>query len=564
MSNGPAVDQPIPVQLAIQGGGAKLAALLAVMEAVQDAQKNEKIRVTRIAGTSAGAIAGALLASEIPIPQIRQALQAITPTERASMFPAIGTLSAALSLMCNRPLWSSDRLRKLLVRLLSLNECNVRTLRDIREKGGIELLIISSDLRNAQQHVFRDPSDNLVNALIESAAIPYFYRTWPNQDGMTLVDGGICQNLPSEELHRREQEHPGGGAIIGITFAEMAVNEAPTNLASFSKALLETAMNSAILRAREYVKWLLPVRTKIGTFDFEMAFTQGLGDSYIVVRNEAEKDLAQIIDDEQREKLALETTPPIEHKVRIELWKQTGEWMKAQLREIYANQHASRVFKYHHSSMIVQANCLVEDNGMFSKLPDSVENRLMFSPEGEPVFCLRMGVDSKSNNDTNLIEDPYWSIVDRHGIQANAIPMPISTVVAGKREFLLFLSPPLSQETDKTPYSIRVTDWVRDAMGPLRDKGMDEIVLNNDRAGGTIPRVDLVLFVPDAFGAELFVHEGSNVPGRLMTEEEKLAYPPPPGFRCLGWIGNDVPGSSGFKVRVRVKEAPDGPKSAGS
>lgn len=540
---------PIPVQLAIQGGGAKLAALLAVMEAIQDAR--EKIRVTRIAGTSAGAIAGALLASGIPIPQIRQALRAISANERAGMFPTISTLGAVMRLMQNRPLWSSDQLRKLLVKLLSLNECKVRTLKDV-QKRGIELLIISSDLRNAQPYVFRDPSDNLVNALIESAAIPYFYRTWPNQDGMTLVDGGICQNLPAEELQKRELESPGGGAIIGITFEELTVNEAPTNLVSFSKALLETAMNSAILRAREHVKWPLLVQTKIGTFDFETAFTTGLDDSYVTARTNAAKDLEQIIVDERQEKLALETTPPVEHKVRIELWKQTAEWMKAQLREIYTNQHATRLFKYHHASMIVQANCLVEDNGIFSKLPDAVENRLIFSPEGEPVFCLSMGVDSKSNNDTNLIENPYWSIVDRHGIQANAIPMPISTVVAGKREFLLFLSPPLSQDADRTPYSLRVTDWVRDAMGPLRDDGVDEIVLNNNRATGTIPRVDLVLFLPIAFEAELSVHEASSVPGRPMTEEEKLAYPPPPGFRSLGWIGNDVPGGSGFKVRVRA------------
>jgi NTE family protein len=551
MSERAAVEQPVLIQLAIQGGGAKLAALLAVMEAVQEAEQRGAIQVTRIAGTSAGAIAGALFASGVPLVQIRQALQAITAQERSRMFPAVGTITAAARLMSNRPLWSSDQLRKLLVRLLSLNECRVRTLGDIRDRG-IDLRIISSDLRNAQQHIFADPSDNLVNALIESAAIPYFYRTWPNQDGVLLVDGGICQNLPSEVLRKREQEHPGGGAIVGVTFEELTVNEAPTNLVSFSKALLETAMNSSVLRARDHVKWPLLVRTRIGTFDFKTAFTDGLGDSYENVRTRAAADLRHIIDEERQEKLALSTTPPVEHKVKFELWKQTPEWMKTQLGEIYTNQHASRLFKYHHASMTVQANCLVEDDGIFSKLPDAVENRMIFAPEGEPVFCLRMGVDSASTNDANLIADPIWSIVDRHGIQANATPMPISSVVAGKRSFLLFFSPPLPPDADgRAPYSLRVTDWVRDAMRPLRENGVDEVVLNNHRASGTIPRVDLVLFVPTSFEAVLVAHESkSAVPGRSMTQEELLAYSPPPGFKPLGWVGNDVPGGNSFAVRV--------------
>lgn len=552
-------EQPVPIQLAIQGGGAKLAALLAVMEAMQEAEKSApgfpegKVRVTRIAGTSAGAIAGALFAARIPIAQVRQALQAITAEERSRLFPSISNFSAAWSLMRNRPLWSSEHLRELLSKLLALNNCNVRTLKDIRDNR-IELLIISSDLRNAQQHVFNQPTDNLVNALIESAAIPYFYRTWPNQDSVVLVDGGICQNLPSEELHERELEHPGGGAIVGITFEEMGINEAPRSFVSFSKALLETAMNSAILRAREHVKWPLWVRTKIGTFEFEEAFTRGLGDSYDLIRMKAADDIQQIVDDERQARQALTTTPPVEHRLKLELWKQTSEWMKSQLGEIYKNQHAKRLFKYLHASMVVQANCLAEE-GVFSGLPDNVENRLMFAPEGEPIFCLLVGFDSSSAKDYKFIENPSWSIVDRHGVQANATPLPISSLTRGKREFLLFLSPPLPEDSDaNAPYSLRVIDWVRDALGPLKEKGEDELALNGLRAAGVIARVELVLFLPSTFGAVFKAHDKSNAPGRLMTPEELLAYPPPAGFSALGWVGNDVPGGSGFAVRVVKSE----------
>jgi NTE family protein len=552
-------DSPVLIQLAIQGGGAKLAALLAVLEAVQNAEKAGHVQVTRIAGTSAGAIAGALYGARIPIAQVRQALQATTPEERSRLFPSLSTFGAAMNLLRNRPFWSTKELRNLLSKLLKLNESSVRTLGDIRKKG-IELLIISSDLRNAQQHLFDDESDVLVNALIESAAIPFFYRTWPNQDGLLLVDGGICQNLPSEELHKRELERPGGGVIVGITFQEMTVNEAPTTLISFSKALLETAMNSAILRARENVKWTLPVATKIDTFDFETAFTEGLGDSYVVVRNDASQRLQQIVDEERQAKLALVIPPPIEHKLKLGLWKQSSEWMKTQLREIYARQHEGRPFKYYRLSLVVQANCLLEPGEVGSTLPDSVLNKLQFAPDSEPIFCHRLGVDSPSANQDNFMNDPSWSIVDRHGLAVNAIPLPISSITKGKREFLLFFSPPLQAEVDTgMPYTLRVYDWVKDAMGPLKENGVDELVVRGHRAFSPVPRVDLVLFLPSTYDADFVAHAKSDAPGRLMTPEELIDYAPPAGFRVLGWVGNDVPGGSRFSVRV---EAPGRVKTA--
>jgi predicted acylesterase/phospholipase RssA len=56
---------PLPIQLCIQGGAAKRALLIAFMEAVEDLQKDQTLRVRHVAGTSAGAIAGTLFAAGI-------------------------------------------------------------------------------------------------------------------------------------------------------------------------------------------------------------------------------------------------------------------------------------------------------------------------------------------------------------------------------------------------------------------------------------------------------------------------------------------------------------------
>ena len=55
------------IQFAFQGGGAKLASLLAVAEYLQELEKRNEIVITRVAGTSAGAIVAVLLAAEVDI-----------------------------------------------------------------------------------------------------------------------------------------------------------------------------------------------------------------------------------------------------------------------------------------------------------------------------------------------------------------------------------------------------------------------------------------------------------------------------------------------------------------
>lgn len=78
---------PTPIQLAIQGGGAKITHLVAALEAVQALQREGVVRVTRIAGTSAGVIAGALFAAGVDLQRARDAFE----TQRDALlraFPA--------------------------------------------------------------------------------------------------------------------------------------------------------------------------------------------------------------------------------------------------------------------------------------------------------------------------------------------------------------------------------------------------------------------------------------------------------------------------------------------
>src|SRR5438093_12953171 len=66
---------PFRLQLALQGGGAKIVHLVAALEAIENLQEDSRIEGTRIAGSSAGAIAGSVFAAGIPASTIKAELR---------------------------------------------------------------------------------------------------------------------------------------------------------------------------------------------------------------------------------------------------------------------------------------------------------------------------------------------------------------------------------------------------------------------------------------------------------------------------------------------------------
>ena len=67
------------IQLALQGGGARIVSLLGAAGAIQElrdeARKSKQLKVTRVMGTSAGAIVGAMIAANVDIEKFRLELQ---------------------------------------------------------------------------------------------------------------------------------------------------------------------------------------------------------------------------------------------------------------------------------------------------------------------------------------------------------------------------------------------------------------------------------------------------------------------------------------------------------
>jgi predicted acylesterase/phospholipase RssA len=218
---------PLRVQLALQGGGAKIAALLATLEAVNKLQEDGEIQVTRIAGTSAGSIVGCLYAGGKNLIQVaRTRLAAITADDVENVFPrpwppklmSMNPLKRTIMLCrlaLGNPLWQTTFIEQLLEEILK-ESGEFRTIADLRKARNIEVKIVATDLTNSSKIVY-EGNYPLMTALMNSCGIPYCFRTWSSGGNPIIVDGGICENLPSEELDS-PQDIDHFGVVVGISF----------------------------------------------------------------------------------------------------------------------------------------------------------------------------------------------------------------------------------------------------------------------------------------------------------------------------------------------------------
>ncbi|MFC5321723.1 patatin-like phospholipase family protein [Bradyrhizobium oligotrophicum] len=319
------------VQIALQGGGAKLFSLLVAMREVErlegrikepvptkdgsaslpaQALEPPKIRVTHIAGTSAGAIVAALYAARVPMDDVLRRLAEMTIDELLPHYQSKSKIRRAASrildlvvrallwlpsdtkkllnqlnvnlgnALLGDPIYSTEGLKTQLIRLFNESsqirfEDNERnkseetlpkwgSFKDVcfdrfGSDGSVPLSVIRTELRTRKPHT-ANSYDNLINFLADSAAIPFVFRN-VNETNWDLLDGGICANLPSQFLY--------GVRRIAIGFA----SPSPTDRESkWTRPLdlLDAAIDYSVDRSVELIgeENCCRLASQLSTFDF--------------------------------------------------------------------------------------------------------------------------------------------------------------------------------------------------------------------------------------------------------------------------------------------------------
>lgn len=253
--------------LVLEGGGAKGVALAGAAAELHDAG----YRFQRIAGTSVGAIVGALLAAGMPPAELeaearRLDLIAIAPLSRWSRFGRWGRKAAVLFEL---GVYDHGPLRRWLTRELA--RFGVRTFGDLRiddpdadfvSGRNYRLVVTATDITrgrpvrlpwDAAQYGL-DPDELMIaDAVAASAALPLAFEPvrlpTPSGDDAVLVDGGLLSRFPIDVFDRtdgRAARWPTVGLKLSAVPEEdgFVVRHRVTGPLSYLQALLGTAVAS--------------------------------------------------------------------------------------------------------------------------------------------------------------------------------------------------------------------------------------------------------------------------------------------------------------------------------
>jgi predicted acylesterase/phospholipase RssA len=520
----------IPIQLAIQGGGAKVTHLIAALQAVQDLEREGVLRVTRIAGTSAGAIAGALYAAGVDMQRARDTF-ALRREELLRAFPPTSAwLRAAWKLVTRQPFWDAGPLRRIVASLLA----PYALLGDLR----IPLLIVATDLTNLRPRVYEEPGEPLISSLMDSAGIPFFFRTAlppAHGDHRIVVDGGICENLPSEKLAFDAER----GEVVGITFSVSRSGAPLTGYLDFARALLETALNASVLRAQLALGMnSFVIRSAAGSFDFQHAFDRGLGAEYRETHALAESYFrgyaarAAAVREAQLRSVSAE--PPL----HTDLPEARLHDVVRALRSMYREQQEPVTFELLSVRMIVTAASQASGD---RRGPDQVRHEIVFRAARQPVACYRIKLTSARAGDEQRTQ---CEVFDRAGQPVAFDLVPITDDPAEAREYLLFFRRPIAPNDARAPVTLRVRDTVARALR-LAEDGRDELLTRASRADRPIAQVEIIVHLPDEL-ADTVIAAAPGSRGARMSPAELMPWAAPAGFFTLGWRGENVPPNARF------------------
>ena len=531
------------IQLAIQGGGARIVSLLGAMNALQNLSKTknpaEHIEITRIIGTSAGAIAGTLLVAGVDIAAFRDKIKNTVRKELLKELPAIGIKHYA-SAIAGKPLWKSTALRRLLTQ--AFDEVGMKTLQDIQKKRHVDVNIVATDLQSEAPVIYRSRDKeeiNIVKALMDSCAIPFYFRTWKetllHQDKLvpnTIVDGGIVQNFPCEELLEYEATD---GEVFGISFGPYAVS-APSSLMEYNSALLNTAMESATERARRALgsSRVLRIVHRFGTFDFQEALQDiGLVDHFDGTRDFVESWFSERVANPR-------------NFIAEDAWQLQDPTTMKSLVKMYDSQHAPSLLLYEKIVYEVTAHGLRD-----SRQPDDTITTLEFRTLNDPIYCHRVGLtETKALTDlkssTFLLSGP--GDVD---IPTGVIPLVDAGTIETK-EVLIFFDRVLPPNSG--PYTLRMIESVQSLSAVLASEQQDHIATAGARTDQPIGQYDVVVRLPKRFKDKTLLtpYKSNPLPGKEMSKAKLAPFNNVPDFFPVGWTGKTVPPTEAFGFLLKL------------
>lgn len=554
------------IQVALQGGGAKIVGLVAALQALDELCKSGEIEITRIAGTSAGAIAGVLYAAGVTPDQMRTGLgKAITdgmiryplPDEKSGgrVRRAFRVSRLLWAVWRNRPLADDGPLRTVITQLLTnaLGGGTAHELATLR----IPMIVVASNLSTRKAMVYsteETPTTPLLDATLDSSGLPFVFRTagGPHR-GVLMVDGGLSANLPADFLMPHSAND---GDVVAISFSEPTTLSAPSSAAQLAGAILDTAINASTYRQKTsgQVQVINLDVGSIGTLDFVAAQRElarpddgSAGPVYNAAYHDAKQKLETILKAAGGRGSGRTLTKQI--------WNEVPEDSLRQHYRIYSSQQSRNKYLVKETGFAAEAHCLTESADDEDRA-DLVRSWQVFRPlEGCPLDVVMMAVGVQRADMTGL---GICKVTDQEGKDVPFEPVPVRVVQAGHVGGILgvalYFTPPLVSPKEAGHFFTAVVELRmrgEEAFPKLKKHEPDDLNFSvvQDRFEGPIKVAKMILDVPEAFGAVDAIPRPHGGAAASSTDDNyarlKTIMPgpdgmAPKGFRRYVWEATDV------------------------
>jgi NTE family protein len=255
---------PLNADLVLEGGGVKGIALAGAISVLEE----RGYQFHKIAGTSAGAIVGALVAAGAPGKRLREIMEDLDYRRfrDPGLLGRMGPLGVLAEVLVNKGWCRGDYLRSWLAE--KLGEYNVDTFAQLRlDDSGADATLqdrdrsfrfvaMASDITHGelvrlpwsyrQRFGIAPESVPVVDAVRASMAIPYFFRPSRCPDRLAggtawLVDGGMLSNFPIDVFDRTDGAPPRWPTIgIKLSARGAAKTAQVRGVVTLSLAMLHT------------------------------------------------------------------------------------------------------------------------------------------------------------------------------------------------------------------------------------------------------------------------------------------------------------------------------------
>lgn len=532
---------PIKLQVAFQGGGAKLCDLLAAAQALQEGSKNQNgekiIEVTRVAGTSAGAIVACLYASGIPIGEARATLGNLAKKHMNAITRPGGFGSQLLRIANGNAFYDHARFRRLLEELFVSNG---RSLREYSHLANCDDVILTAvDIRAGKSRTYSKkatPGESFLDHIEDSCAIPFVFRGYNN--GRATIDGGACNNLPVEALENDREKF---GHVLGISFAPREDAARIEGNASYVGAIIDTMISHSVERSKKLIgdENVHEIRTDVGTFDFERCQSILLD-----ARNGHYTDIKDRCRSWVDERVAEIAKPkPLPPATELQQLMKT-------IYDVHDLQKTQEHLRIKRGSLVVVARGLLDPHAS-----DEIEDRLELTPTDGNLRSLRLSADGQAVAlaGTRILAKGKHEL--RKGKDYIPVPVKVAQGVTGRDETAVVFFFGSGLVPQQGPYHFERHSTQLGSLEKLRQTPA-KVEFITTTLSIPIDRYDIVVYVPDAYSNTQLQDAAvtnlsppgfkkSSREGEKMEANELSEYPYRPGFVTLGWKFQEiVPGDS--------------------